>query len=99
MKSEEFTPEFALFLLTTFIFGMVAVGLIFRLYIGAKGMTVTSWWRTPWKNADVGGASNSFHMLGLAWDVVPVTQENALILRNAGLRVLDEGDHLHAQIL
>ena len=93
-------PEFALFLFLVALMAWVAVGLLYRLYIQyGLGLTVTSWWRSPWRNEEVGGVYNSLHMAGLAWDVVPVTQENADKLRGIGLRVIDERDHLHAQIL
>lgn len=81
-----------------FVLSVLMLGLIYRLVIASKGMTVTSWWRTPWHNAEVGGVKASLHMLGLAWDVIPVTDENANALRSLGLKVIDESDHLHAQI-
>jgi uncharacterized protein YcbK (DUF882 family) len=62
-------------------------------------MTITSWWRSPWKNREVGGVANSLHMIGFAWDVVPATLANIKKLNGLGLRVIDEGDHLHAQLL
>lgn len=60
--------------------------------------TVTSWWRSSAKNAAVGGAPKSLHLWGLAIDYVPdrnmwVADEAAF--KRAGLRVLNEGDHLH----
>jgi uncharacterized protein YcbK (DUF882 family) len=78
---------------------LLGVGALYYGYIRLRGMTITSWWRSYQKNIDVGGAGNSLHMIGLAWDVVPVTDENAEILRSAGLKVINEGDHLHAQII
>jgi hypothetical protein len=38
-------------------------------------------------------------MIGFAWDVVPATLANIKKLNGLGLRVIDEGDHLHAQLL
>lgn len=98
-KQVEFTPEFGVFMLILVISIFLLVGLGYYTYIRIRGMTVTSWWRSIEKNYSVGGVSNSLHLVGMAWDVVPVNDENAQILRNAGLRVIDEGDHLHAQIV
>jgi len=98
-KAEAFTPEFALFLLFIVAGIILAIGAAYYGYILLRGMTVTSWWRSPSKNSEVGGVGDSLHLMGLAWDVIPVTQENYDLLRNAGLRVIDEGDHLHAQII
>lgn len=41
----------------------------FRRYIG-KPIIVTSWYRDPVTNRLVGGARNSFHLRGLATDIV-----------------------------
>jgi len=89
---------------TTFLVGMgaiiflVALGVIYYFLITLQGMTVTSWWRSLWKNTAVGGVENSLHMVGLAWDVIPPSAENFLKLKAMGLTVIDEKDHLHAQI-
>lgn len=77
---------------------LFALGGAYYLLIRAQGMTVTSWWRSPWKNVAVGGAPNSRHLLGLAWDIVPVTRENEEKLLALGLNVINEGDHLHAML-
>lgn len=63
---------------------------------GVSG-TVTSWWRSSAKNASVGGVRNSLHLYGLAIDYVPrrTWREDEAAFRAAGLRVLNEGDHLH----
>jgi len=61
------------------------------------GFTVTSWWRSPSYNREVGGSEESQHLVGAAFDVVPVTSRNMQALQRAGFRVINEGDHLHAQ--
>jgi uncharacterized protein YcbK (DUF882 family) len=66
------------------------------------GMRVafTSWWRSKQRNAQVGGAITSQHLLGLAVDVVPAGGSRSELLRRlraAGLVALDEGDHVHVQ--
>jgi len=98
-KNWNFSPELGLFLFFTTVMAFLAVGIVYWLIIRYSGMIITSWWRSPSKNTEVGGVSNSLHMIGLAWDVVPVTEENTAKLQRLGLRVINEGDHLHAQIL
>lgn len=65
-------------------------------------LSVTSWLRSPAHNSDVGGHNNSHHMLGLAVDVVLDNPADTLAItdraKRLGLRVLDEGDHLHISI-
>lgn len=63
--------------------------------------SVTSWGRSAKRNAEVGGLEKSRHLDFLAVDVVldtaalnPHFAEWAL---RRGLKVLDEGDHLHVQ--
>lgn len=82
-----------------FVGTVLVIGVLYRIVIAALGMTVTSWWRLPKRNAEVGGVVTSMHLLGLAFDIVPVTQNNMASLRAMGLSVLDEGDHIHAQFL
>jgi len=60
--------------------------------------TVTSWYRSPARNASVGGVASSLHLYGLAIDYVPrrgAWSSDSARLRAVGLRVLNEGDHLH----
>jgi uncharacterized protein YcbK (DUF882 family) len=78
---------------------IAALGYTYYLLIQAQGMRITSWFRTPWKNDEVGGVAGSLHLLGWAWDIVPVSGENERKLKDLGLKVVNEGDHLHAQLL
>lgn len=81
----------------------VAVFYRFILIASIPGITVTSWFRNPFKNQDVGGMQNSLHLIGWAFDIVPadtITQANVI----AGLagfpnKIVPEGDHLHVQIV
>lgn len=61
----------------------------------------TSGWRTPARNAQVGGHPNSKHLVGLGKDVVPddvgIFPRFRLRAAALGVSVLDEGDHWHLQ--
>lgn len=69
---------------------------------GQYGGQVTSLQRTPERNARVGGVPNSQHIPGTAGDVVfRDPQAKAAYMqaaRSAGLEVIDEGDHVHAEL-
>lgn len=69
---------------------------------GQYGGQVTSLQRTPERNARVGGVANSQHIPGTAGDVVfRDPQAKAAYMqaaRSAGLEVIDEGDHVHAEL-
>lgn len=88
------------FLWAMVLLGIVlALGALYALLLRLNGMTITSWWRSPWHNKDVGGVANSLHLIGWAFDIIPVTGENRRKLEAMGMKVIDEGDHLHAQII
>jgi len=60
--------------------------------------TVTSWWRSSARNRAVGGVPRSLHLYGLAIDYVPPRgqwQADTAAFKRAGLRVINETDHLH----
>lgn len=62
----------------------------------------TSWWRGIADNARVGGHPYSQHLLGLAADFVPGRTPAGRIValaRAQGLVAIDEGDHVHLQLL
>ena len=67
--------------------------------------TQTSGWRSPERNAQVGGHSHSYHMVGLAADVVygpnptPPKAQATRRARQLGLRLVREGSHDHLQPL
>ena len=62
---------------------------------------ITSYYRDPDSNAQVGGHPNSRHMLWLACDVVcadPADDSELMIeAQRQGLKVIDESTHLHIQ--
>lgn len=72
-----------------------AVGAAYR---SAGGFSVTSWWRSPEYNEQVGGADGSQHLLGVAFDA-QARDLNRLeaSLRGAGFRTIRYATHVHAQ--
>ncbi len=75
---------------------------ISRVVRGLSGPDVflSSWWRSPIGNQRVGGNPNSQHLLGLAFDlVVPNPQLVVTALNRQGVIALNEGDHVHVQLL
>lgn len=79
---------------------VAAVALIFRWRLKSAGLNVTSWYRTPWKNASVGGSRFSQHMIAWAFDVTPSNSAVMKKLQDMGFRtVLSEKDHIHASVL
>lgn len=68
----------------------------------ASGAKITSGKRTPERNAAVGGAANSYHLKGNAYDIVPPPGMSMADLekrlRNSGAdfaELINEGDHIH----
>lgn len=76
---------------------------------GIAGERITSTYRTPKRNADVGGVYNSYHTRRgtdgrpLARDSVPPAgmsmseYHRRLKALNPGLDVINEGDHVHME--
>ncbi len=67
---------------------------------GFRGIQVTSWFRTPEKNRIEGGAQDSQHLFGLAWDVAAPRdslQHLAEHLTAQGLVAVRERNHVHVQ--
>lgn len=77
---------------------------IFAAALGGP-VTVTSGYRDPQKNAEVGGVKGSDHTKTgsdgkpMAWDIKPpkgmTTADAAKILASQGFGTIDEGDHVH----
>ena len=63
--------------------------------------SVTSWVRTPKRNAAVGGHPKSAHQLALGMDLVPDDLEDLSSMqkdaKRLGLWALSESNHLHIQ--
>ena len=65
----------------------------------AGPLTLTSWYRDRARNAACGGDRSSRHLEGLAVDVRAARPSAAAFaFRAAGLRVLNEGSHLHVSV-
>jgi len=65
-----------------------------------RGMTVTSWWRSPRANRVAGGARESQHIFALALDLAGTRDQRREIMsaaRRVGLVAVDEGSHVHVQ--
>lgn len=61
----------------------------------------TSWIRSRKRNAAVGGGTSSYHLQGLAADVILDDPKDKGLLKalctRVGLQMIDEGDHLHLE--
>lgn len=69
--------------------------------LGQKyGLRPTSVLRTPERNREVGGVTNSYHLTGQAADWVVPDQFKAQFMADAranGFEAIDEGDHIHIE--
>lgn len=80
---------------------VISIAIVGRIAVQVlvPGGRVTSWWRSPSHNKAVGGLPNSRHLWGWAFDVVPVTASNVRALRGFFPVVVNEGDHIHVQLV
>lgn len=79
--------------------GWIAYVTYYRVQLWRRGLTVTSWYRTPWHNKRVGGVPNSKHLIGAAFDVVPANNETLYQLRKIGFKkIIDERTHYHVSL-
>lgn len=65
-----------------------------------QGLTVTSWWRGPGHNRNVGGSAESQHLFALAVDIAGDIQRLRRVAQGAaamGLFAVLEPGHLHIQ--
>jgi len=83
---------------TRLIYFSVLISLVQQRY----PCSVTSWWRSRTRNAALDGHPESFHLEGLAADLVPDDPEQRAPLKrfaeDLGLQVADEGDHVHIEL-
>ena len=70
-----------------------------RLFWGVRyhDAAATSWYRSPYENARVGGSPESQHQVGLAVDLLPADGALAAAIAAAGLVVVVVPDHVHVQ--
>lgn len=80
------------------ILAIVVVAFTARAIIFTQGLTVTSWYRTPWGNYSVDGKPLSLHLIGWAFDVVPVNSKLQALLDKWPFKFVVESDHIHLQI-
>ena len=79
---------------------VIGIGVFFRWRLINENLTVSSWWRSEEKNAAVGGVAKSKHLIGWAFDIVPVNDIVRAKLRRVGFaKILNEGDHFHVEII
>ena len=81
---------------------------IFAFYIRAaeifrvvSGLQVTSWWRDPITNLDLGGDPQSQHLFGLGMDIAgsqDALRDASNLARRLGLISVDFGAYLHLQL-
>ena len=77
----------------------LGVAVFFRVALARiPGVTITSWFRSPRKNVEVGGVKTSLHLIGWGWDLVPDDDPTAKAVRRLGLQAIREGNHIHAQV-
>ena len=85
---------------------MIQPTLIYRLQelrsLIAAPIHITSGYRDPTHNAEVGGVPNSKHLLGAAVDLTVDADRRAFLIQQIAalpdLYMLDEGDHLHVSL-
>lgn len=95
MKTLALNP--LLFVLVYVAIIMVSVALIVRFLASTLGQ-VTSWWRSPFHNQEVGGLPGSAHLIGWAADIVPTDPDTEARARRTFPVVVNEGTHLHVSI-
>lgn len=84
---------------------LLSIGLIvFIAFAGRallywQNLQVTSWYRNPWKNYEIGGKWLSLHLIGWAYDVIPVNRPLQEVMRYWPFKAIVESDHIHLQIL
>lgn len=87
------------FVLIGVALGIAGMALLVRgLAFLIPGATVTSWYRTPMHNDEVGGMVGSAHLIGWAVDLTPVTPAIEARAREIFPTVVNEGNHLHAAV-
>lgn len=84
-----------IFILLT-IFGVACV---LRLWAYWNGLPVSSWFRSPWHNFEVGGKGFSLHQLGWALDIPLMNDKTSNIVHYSPFKVVKEDSHFHIQLI
>lgn len=79
---------------------IILVAIFYRLRLYFAGIKTTSWWRGVLKNNEVGGKNFSLHLIGFAYDVIPVDKSTLEKLKIIGFsKIINEKTHYHVQII
>jgi hypothetical protein len=76
--------------------GVALAGYVLARYCIPQA-SISSWFRSPFKNMAIGGNPFSLHQIGWALDLVPVTADIERAARKVFPKVVNEGDHIHVQ--
>lgn len=69
-----------------------------RALIYVYDLRCTSWFRTPWRNYELGGKWFSLHQIGWGYDVTPVNVSMQALLKVWPFKYVVESDHVHLQV-
>jgi hypothetical protein len=78
---------------------LLGVAVAGRALLYSQNVQVTSWFRSPWKNYEIGGNWFSLHQIGWAFDVIPHNKPLQQLLAVWPFKAVVESDHIHLQIL
>lgn len=77
---------------------LVGIAFAARALLYTQNVSVTSWFRSPWKNYEIGGKWFSLHQIGWAFDVVPQNKPLQQLMSVWPFKAVVESDHIHLQI-
>lgn len=78
---------------------LLGVAFAARALLYSQNVQVTSWFRSPWKNYEIGGTWFSLHQIGWAFDVIPQNKPLQQLMAVWPFKAVVESDHIHLQIL
>lgn len=77
---------------------LIGVAFAARALLYSQHVQVTSWFRSPWKNYEIGGKWFSLHQIGWAFDVIPANKPLQQLMTVWPFKAVVESDHIHLQI-
>ena len=77
---------------------LIGVAFLGRALLYMHDVQVTSWFRTPWRNYELGGKWFSLHQIGWGFDVVPQNKPLQQLMAVWPFKAVVESDHIHLQI-